>query len=234
MKIAIAQIKPKIGNVSSNTLKHLKQIMEAAVEEAQAIFFPELSLSGYDVKMAKSLAVELTDPIFDVFQHQSDDFQMTIAVGMPILEKKGVSISMVIFQPDSTRRRYAKQYLHDDEKPYFVAGNESILIEVEDNCKIVPAICYESLQADHLSAAVAQNASLYLASVAKSKEGVIKAAAIYEENASKYNIPIAMANCTGPCDTFTAGGNSGFWNEKGILQKKLNKMEEGILVFDIP
>ena len=56
MKICIAQTAPIKGNVSANIEAHLNFIELALTLNAEAIFFPELSLTSYEPKLAKELA----------------------------------------------------------------------------------------------------------------------------------------------------------------------------------
>ena len=63
---------------------------------ADAIFFPELSLTGYEPKLAKELATSVEDKRFDVFQVISDRQNIAIGIGIPIARPEGVAIGMVI------------------------------------------------------------------------------------------------------------------------------------------
>ena len=56
MKIAAAQIRPKKGDIEANILKHVDIIKLAATLKAEALFFPELSLTSYEPELAEALA----------------------------------------------------------------------------------------------------------------------------------------------------------------------------------
>jgi predicted amidohydrolase len=105
-----------------NSAKHLELIRLAVHHGAHLVFFPELSLTGYEPRLAKSLAGDPADCRFDVFQRCSDRDKVLIGVGMPVAVTSGVRIEMVWFGPGAARRTYAKQQLHVDENPYFVPG----------------------------------------------------------------------------------------------------------------
>ena len=45
--IALAQIRPVLGDVSRNLAQHLEVIARAAEQGAHLVVFPELSLTGY-------------------------------------------------------------------------------------------------------------------------------------------------------------------------------------------
>ena len=232
MKICLAQAKSIKGDIPANIENHLQFISKALAHEADAIFFPELSLTGYEPELAKALATTHHDARFAVFQQMSDDNGITIGAGMPIKAEKGIEITMLIFQPNQSIQTYAKQRLHEDELPYFTEGNQQMLLW-PDNVKIAPAICYESLQASHAKTAYDLGARVYLASVTKSQNGINKAYAHYPAIAQQYQIPVLMVNCVGYCDNFESMGNSAVWNTKGELVAALDNSNEGILLFDL-
>jgi predicted amidohydrolase len=166
MKICIAQIRPVKGETNKNIEIHKKFIDLAISKEADMIFFPELSLTGYEPKLTKNLATTQNDKRFDDFQDISDSHNITIGVGMPTKSDSDILISMIIFQPHESRRTYSKQILHSDEFPYFVNGQQQIILTTK-NKKIAPAICYESLQPEHSERAFNSGAEIYIASVCR-------------------------------------------------------------------
>lgn len=231
MKISIVQTRPIRGNISANIEKHINFIELASALKATSIFFPELSLTSYEPKLAKDLAMTQDDHRLNGFQKISDSKEITIGVGIPVKTETGIRIGMVIFQPSKPRHTYSKQQLHSDEFPYFEEGDTQLILTV-DNTKIVPAICYESLQHNHSDNAHKLGAEIYLASVAKPQNGVNKALAHYPEVAKKFSMPILMTNCIGYCDNFLSVGHSSIWTKTGKLVGQLDNQSEGIIVFD--
>ena len=122
MKIAVAQTRPVTGDVQSNIRHHVKLINLAASYGAECIIFPELSLTGYEPRLAQELATYSEDNRFDDFQKISDARQITIGAGVPTKNNGAICISMVIFQPHQARQVYSKKYLHPDEDDFFVSG----------------------------------------------------------------------------------------------------------------
>ncbi|MWB96021.1 carbon-nitrogen hydrolase family protein [Flavobacterium sp. GA093] len=231
MNIAVAQIKPLKGDIPANIEKHIRLIELAGSLKATAVFFPELSLTGYEPELAEELATQKEDERFDVFQKISDLRNITIGVGAPTKTATGNQISMLIFQPNQQRVSYSKQQLHEDEFPYFENGNEQVIITLE-NQKIIPAICFESLQTEHAEKASKLGGTIYLASVAKSQNGINKAFAHYPEVAKRYSMPVLMANCLGECDNFVSIGCSAVWTKEGKAAGQLDDQKEGIIVFN--
>ena len=231
MKICIAQTKPIKGDVSANIEAHIRLIELALTLNAEAIFFPELSLTGFEPELAKKLATNQNDNRLDIFQQISDKKNIIVGLGLPTATELKIRISMIVFEPNKPRLTYSKQQLHSDEFPYFENGDEQVIIN-EKNTHIAPAICYESLQPTHCENAVKLGANVYLASVAKPANGVVKAFDHYPKIAKQYAMPVLMANCVGFCDNFLSVGNSSVWTKEGELVGQLNDKTEGILLFD--
>ena len=126
---------------------------------------------------------------------------------------------------------YYKKYLHADEEPYFVSGQNTVgLIGCKPN--IAFAICYEIFIPEHSENAFKIGAEIYIASVAKTSSGVEKAEKSLSSIANKYSMTVLMSNCIGHCDNFESAGKSSVWNNKGVLLGQLNGTNEGILIFD--
>ena len=231
MKICIAQIKPFKGDIDKNVQSHLKLIDLAVSNRADSIVFPELSLTSYEPRLSKELATNQDDKRLNVFQTISDTKRITIGVGLPTISNLGVQISMIIFQPNETRQTYSKQHLHSDELPYFVNGQHQVILTI-DNKQIAPAICYESLLPEHSEKVFKSGAEVYIASVAKSANGVAKAFKHFPQIAKQYSMTVLMSNCVGQCDDFNSVGKSSIWNKKGVLLAQLNDTNEGILIMD--
>lgn len=231
MKICAAQTRPFKGDIARNIDAHKRFIQLAAEQKADIIIFPELSITGYEPLLAKELSTGFDDKRLDDLQALSDSHAMTVCIGMPLKSKEAVQISMVIFQPHQPRQVYSKQYLHEDEFPYFARGNKQVYITNKQH-KIAPAICYELSVPAHAATANNDGATIYLASVAKTADGMTKAVNSLSAIARNYSMPVLIANCVGHCDNFDCGGRSSAWNNKGVLSGQLDETSEGMLIFD--
>jgi predicted amidohydrolase len=231
MKIAVAQLEPSKGNITANAEMHKKLVHLAVAHGAEAIFFPELSLTGYEPSLAENLATTSADTLFDDFQAISNQYHITIGLGMPTRTATGIRISMVMLQPHQPRQTYSKQQLHVDELPFFVPGEEQLLFSF-GHTQVAPGICYESMQPNHVENAHRMGAGVYVASVAKSQKGIDKAIEYYQEIARQYGMPVLMTNCTGPSENFLCVGRSSAWAKDGHLAAQMDGTAEGVLVFD--
>lgn len=230
MKICAVQFKPVKGDIGANIDRHKKMIELAATHQPDLIVFPELSITGYEPELAKELATDKDDQRFAEFQHISDDKNLCICIGMPIRGCDGISIGMIIFQPQAPRGIYCKQYLHSDELPYFIHGTNQLYLG--DQEKIALSICYELSVPEHSINAARNGADIYLSSVAKTTNGVAKAVHSLAAISKQFSIMAIMSNCIGHCDNFDCGGKTSAWNKRGELIAQLDNLHEGVLIAD--
>lgn len=232
MKICVAQTYPVKGDVQHNIENHKKLIAQAVGQKADLIVFPELSLTGYEPTLAKELAITKEDNRLCDFQILSDEHGITIGVGAPTKSDLGICISMILFQPNQPRITYSKKYLHADEEPFFVAGDNLPCLKIKDT-NIAFAICYEISIDKHVEQAHKTGASIYLASVAKFESGIEKALQRLSNIAKTYSMTVLMSNCVGISDGQQCAGKTSIWNSKGVLVHQLDETKEGVLMVDI-
>ncbi|ULL07122.1 carbon-nitrogen hydrolase family protein [Pseudomonas putida] len=231
MKLCAVQLASLKGDLPGNLQRHLVCIEQAAALGAELVVFPELSLTGYEPSVARQAALPVTSPRLDPLQAACDRLGITVAVGLPLPTPDGIRIGMPIFCPEAPRQAYAKQRLHDDELPYFTPGHQALLLEVGEH-RVAPAICYESMFLAHAAVARERGADLYLVSVAKTAKGIREGYAHYPEVARELGMPVLMANCVGPADTFIGAGGSAAWDSQGHLLASLDAHSEGLIVLD--
>jgi predicted amidohydrolase len=231
MRICAAQFRPVAGDIASNSARHLKLVDLAASHGAELVYFPELSLTGYEPRLAKSLATDEKDARLDKLQESSDTHGILVGVGLPISFEASVRIGMVWFSPNSPRRSYAKQQLHSDELPFFVRGESQLVLSAAEH-RLAPAICYESLQSNHSDSAAQLGADVYLTSVAKPAGALAKAMLHYPNVARKHNMYVIMSDCIGPSDDFVSVGQSAAWDRRGHLLAQMDSDSEGIVLLD--
>jgi len=232
MKLIAAQIRSTPGDIEKNIARHLDVIHLAARQGAHLLLFPELSVTGYEPRLAEALAVQPSDGRFDEFQVLSDRYGMLIAVGAPTKGLQGTEISMIAFQPGLERTAYSKQQLHADELPFFTPGTQARVFE-HANVILAPAICYESLQSSHAEQAAESGAQVYLASVAKSERGVKSGYSHYPMIARKLSMTVLMANCVGAADDYIGAGQSAVWKRDGELVCSLDATQEALVSYDL-
>ena len=231
MRIAIAQTEAIKGNIEKNLKNHLKWIREAIRHQADMAVFPELSLTGYEPEFAECLATHQDDARLDDIQSLSDENGITIGVGLPTKDEGDVLISMIIFQPHKERTTYSKQYLYPPEEPIFKAGRNPLVLKFKTEV-VSPAICYETTNKAHCEFAKRNNATIYIASVLSSINGIDDERKRLSGIARNNRLITLMANYVGESGGYECAGKSSVWNEKGELIGQLGDKEEGLIIYD--
>lgn len=231
MKLCAVQLASSKGDLEGNLARHLRCIEQAASLGVELVLFPELSLTGYEPNLARQLALPVTSERLAPLQAASDRLGVTVAVGLPLPTAQGIRIGMPILRPGQPPLTYAKQRLHADELPFFTAGDEPLVFRAGPR-QIAPAICYESMFMEHAAHAQSLGADLYVVSVAKTAKGVREGHEHYPQVARRLGIPVLMANCVGPADTFIGAGGSAAWDRHGQLLAALDNGGEGLVVLD--
>lgn len=238
MKICAAQLKTVAGDLHANIAQHLSILAMASDHKIDCVIFPELSLTGYEPALAKSLSMTLGDDRLAVFDDFSNRSGITAIIGVPLMEGDHVFISLVFFEAGKERQFYSKQLLHTDETPFFHPGEKDFIFPLgRDRLApiLCPAICYESLQSVHIQKACSNGATLYATSVAKNADSIARAYDYFPFAAKEHGLPIVMANAYGACDggTYLCHGSSAVWNAAGQLMAQLLPVGDGLVGLDL-
>lgn len=130
LKLGLAQITPKLGDVSANLDLHLQAVEEASENGVELLVFPELSLAGYRLHdLAFSVALQPThkDPIFARLLDASRS--MDLVVGFVEADRRQkfyisaayLSAGEVVYVH---RKVYLPTYGMFDEGRYFAEGDK--------------------------------------------------------------------------------------------------------------
>lgn len=231
MKICVVQSRSVKGDIRGN-VEHHKQMVQLAVDNgAGIVVFPELSVTNYEPTIARELATTKDDGRFNELQAMSDTEKVTIGIGVPTKSPEGIYITMVILQPNKPRETYSKKYLHADEEPFFVSGKSSVT-QLGDKKDIALAICYELSVPAHSEDAYKHGAKIYLVSVAKTANGMVRAMDSLSDIAVKYRMRVLISNAVGEADGDKMGGRSAVMDKDGLLLGQLDDSHEGLLIYD--
>lgn len=233
MKIAAAQIQPIANNTVANIEKHLQLIDLAIAQQVQLIAFPEMSLTGYEREMASQLAFSENDARLAIFKAKARSNGILIIVGAPVKINTALHIGAFIFSPDGACSVYTKQFLHDGEEQYFTADNKHNPLIAFQKEQISIAVCADINYPVHPAMAAKNNTTLYIAGIFYTPSGIADGHKKLGNYADQYAMNVLMANFTGSSYGMEAGGQSGFWNNKGELVALLDSAEEGLLVVEI-
>ena len=233
MKIAAAQIKPIENNTEANIQSHIHMIDMAAQQQVQLIVFPELSLTGYEREKAKNLSFIENDSRLKIFNDKAEANNMLIIVGAPITMDSTLHIGAFVFLPDGTTSIYTKQFLHDGEELFFTPSTKYNPLIHFQNETISLAICADINHPMHPKQASERKTTLYIPSIFYTPNGIAEGQSILSKYAKEYSMKVLMANYTGSSYGMSAAGQSGFWNQQGVLISQLNTHEENLLIIEI-
>jgi predicted amidohydrolase len=129
VKVGLAQINPRLGDVPANLDLHLRQIKDAAGQGVELLVFPELSLTGYrlrDLTYDVCLRPDQNDPVFARLLEASHDLDLLVGFAEADRGQKFHFASAYPSQGDMVylhRKVYLPTYGMFDEGRYFAWGN---------------------------------------------------------------------------------------------------------------
>ncbi|OYV87738.1 MAG: hypothetical protein B7Z63_01880 [Ignavibacteriae bacterium 37-53-5] len=124
--VALAQTKPRLGDLKWNLDNHLEIAERAQKDGADILLFPELSLTGYSVRdLNAELAQGADDKFFDPFKSLSR--QISLVVGGIIRDSGGgIRNALLYFEDGTLKHMHFKVYLPTygifEEQRYFLPG----------------------------------------------------------------------------------------------------------------
>jgi predicted amidohydrolase len=222
--IAACQSSSIRGDVAENFRLHLDWVRFAAEHRADAVVFPELSLTGYEPSIAREVALTADSAELSALTELSRKLQVTVIAGCPV---RGASasgkpfIGAFIFRPDRPIAVYRKRFLHADEEQDFVGSNDCVVCEVSDQA-IGVAICADIDHPEHAADARRDQATIYAAGVMMTPEGVARAESLMSTYAASHRMLAVMANHASPTGGYLTGGRSGIWDETGAPVAQAN------------
>ncbi|WP_313124620.1 carbon-nitrogen hydrolase family protein [Pseudescherichia sp.] len=231
LKIAAAQFAPVRGCIEENMRYHELLIASAASAGVNLIFFPELSLTGYEPEMAEQLALA-DESCLRPLQRLAEKQDMVIIAGAPLNVKgRKPAIGACVISSKQPISYYRKMYLHPGESDYFSAGEEECVFTAR-TFNVGVAICADAGQPMHAERTVHMGADIYLNSVL-SAGGYDKDASLLQSYAKRYAMPTLMANYCGPSGGWKPVGKSAAWNEKGERIAQAPEDRAALVIMDL-
>jgi predicted amidohydrolase len=143
--LRIVQADCTLANFEENLARHVSAIEQAIRDGAEAIAFPELSLTGYNVQdAAQDMAMHIDDRRLDPLRELSRDICI-VCGGIELSDDYGVYNSAFMFEDGLGRSVHRKIYLPTygmfEELRYFSAGQQITTVTSRRLGKIGVAIC---------------------------------------------------------------------------------------------
>ena len=194
------------------------------------LVFPELSLTGYELTMARSKAVRADSSDLDPLRHWATRAHMTVVVGAPVVNiKDQLHIAALAIRPDGSVLTYTKQYIPQSEEEVFTPGPGGPALRVE-RATVALAICADAKHPEHAASAAARGANVYAAGVMITEDGYAPKVALLRNYALEHRMAVLMANYSGSTGGWVSAGKSALWSEAGQLVAGSAGTEEALVI----
>jgi predicted amidohydrolase len=228
--IAAAQSTSFPGDIPRNVAHHLRFGALAAEQGVQLLVFPELSLTGYELTIARSNAVRPDSSDLDPLRHLATQAHMTVVAGAPLLNDNGeLNIAALAFDLDGSVTAYTKEYVHQSEETVFTSGPGGPELLVED-ATVALAICADATHPQHPARAAARGANVYAVGVMIDDIGYAWKAPLLGNYAREHRMAVLLANYSGATGGEVSAGKSALWSEDGQLVAASTGTEEALIV----
>ncbi len=237
LRIALAQLNACVGDVQGNLQAVLTAVTQAKEQQADVLLLPELVLSGYpaeDLLFRPDFIAQMEAGIQTVAASAQG---LTVIVGAPLIRQGQLQNMACVVRNGQVVAEYAKQclpnYREFDEKRYFVAGEQSLVIDIK-GIAVGILIC-EDIWHDAPMQKVVQagaqavcilNASPYRFDKPQERQ------ALLQRQAATHQCPIAYANLVGGQDELVFDGDAMLVNANGEVVFRSQPFASGVFVQD--
>lgn len=227
--IALAQISAQKGDVEANIQTHIRMIEIAHNHKSDFIIFPELSLTGYEPRLARELSFDLTDHRLEPLREACRQSQITVIAGAPIKHANHLILGSFVLFPSGVGTVYSKRYLHSGEEQFFAPHDWNPLLFFKGDVLSL-AICADILNPLHAKTAHENNSTIYLASVLITPAGYSNDTTVLRKYAREHQMTVMMTNYCGSTGGYDAAGGSVIIDSHGETIAALDRCKEGILI----
>ena len=240
--IGAAQTVPVRGDVGANVEQHVRLARVAAREGARVIVFPEMSLTGYEMDLAETLAFSRDDPRLAPLVEAAAAGSLTLVAGAPVRIGSRLHVGAFIVGPDGAIDLYTKRHLGafsagakvdgtvpPAEAVFFHPGDLDPLIRFGGHTAAV-AVCADTARPAHPQRAAERGADTYLASVFVIPSDLRGDHERLQMYARRHSMAVVMANFGGPSGGLASGGSSSIWSDTGELLARLESGGAGVAV----
>lgn len=254
MRIAIAQINTKAGDIDGNLTAAIEAYDQANTQGADLVVFPELTITGYppeDLLLRDDFLKAALEAVQTFAQNTK---HCTAIIGAPYGPVNRLRNAAVVCAAGTAWAQWFKQHLPNyavfDEKRYFVKGFEKALVGddqaledlYEQQCfmigsvKVGITICEDiwvpnSPVVKQVNAGaqllVNLSASPYYAQRIEAREELLSGIA------KRAGVPLVYCNLVGGQDELVFDGGSLIFNEKGEVHSRAPQFEEVVHVTNV-
>lgn len=139
--LAAVQFEPTPGAIESN-LEAFEEYLAGLPAVVDLAVFPEMSVTGYDLEVAKTEAEPIPGDLTDRLVDLAADNETHVAAGVPELVEGAIYNDLVYVSESGVEGRYRKQKLWGDEAEVFEASHDPVVVETEVG-RVGLLVCYD-------------------------------------------------------------------------------------------
>ncbi|WP_022852213.1 nitrilase-related carbon-nitrogen hydrolase [Limisalsivibrio acetivorans] len=237
MRVYLAQIRPFLGDVEKNLIKHEAEIEKALTAGCDMIVFPELSLTGYYLQdLVSDVALREDDPEIQRLIKLSET--ISIVFGFVYESEESLFYNAAAYLEDGEikhihRKVYLPDYTMFEEARYFAAGDRFLSFDTKfGKCGML--LCEDSLHISSsyiMSQSGVQNLFILSNSPARGVSGDALHAADLWQMSNRYTstvltVNLIFVNRVGVEDGVAFWGGSEVYSALGEKRAALPMFEE--------
>jgi predicted amidohydrolase len=236
MRVAVAQIEPKLGEKDRNLEACLSRMEEAAGVGATLLVLPECAIPGYmfgSAEEAMPYAEEILGPSSEALEGACRRLDMHVACGL--LERDGDALhnSAVLIGPDGLIGTYRKSHLPYLGVDRFVTPGDELPVWDTPLGRIGVEICYHLRFPEVTRALALQGADIVVHPTNFPMAAKIQTELITVARAAENRIFLLTANRVGKEGWAEFCGWSQIVDPYGVRLAEAGETEEALLVADI-
>jgi NAD+ synthase (glutamine-hydrolysing) len=253
LTVALAQVNPRVGDLSGNAAIVRNFSKKASELGASLVAFPEMVLTGYpieDLSLRKSFQDASKKALNQLAKDLVLDGLQDLTVVVGYLDSTGEKASLgvpsggpqnaaAVIRNGEVIAKYIKHHLPNygvfDEYRYFVPGTDNCSFEVE-GVKVSLAICEDIWQDGGPFSQIAQLNSDLLIVINGSPYEYGKDDSrlqLVQKRAKEVNAPLAYVNMVGGQDELVFDGDSIVVNTDGSIANRASQFVEEIILFEV-
>ncbi|MEE9542556.1 MAG: NAD+ synthase [Thermodesulfobacteriota bacterium] len=242
LRIAMAQINPIVGDLQYNHTKILSYIMEAQIQGADLVIFPELALTGYPPEDLLHKTHFIDDNLSRFAELTAKTPDITAIIGFVDREKDNSNKlynAAGIVQGKEVKEIYHKIMLPNygvfDEERYFQAGTTPLCITL-NQIVIGIGICEDIWRPDGPAKTQAEAGAEIIVNINASPFHMGKAGereTLLTQRARDFGVFVAYNNMVGGQDELVFDGRGIIVDTNGNITHRAKAFSEDLIIADI-
>lgn len=146
MRIVCQQLAPRVGELDANLAAVDHALDEAVAAGADLIVLPELCTSGYVFGSEGELAaaaLRSDSTVFTGWQERLRGSGAVLVAGFPLAADQGIFNAAVMLDESGVLAIYRKVHLWNEEKRWFLAGDDAPPVVATRHGQVAVLICYD-------------------------------------------------------------------------------------------